>query len=164
MESQTGLVLGPLLFPLAALSLKNSVLHDSQLQRSAPPPQIPDLLLSMRKCVDDVKYRMTVNKLKLNDDKTEAMIVSSGRMSRSLSSSFPASVTEGSASVPLPDTVKNLGVTLDCYLTMRTHVSSLVRSASIELRHSSSIRHLLSTDATKTLVFLPSFVLSRLDY
>ena len=78
---------------------------------------------------------MTVNKLKLNDDKTEAMIVSSGRMSRSLSSSFPASVTVGSASVPLPDTAKNLGVTLDCYLTMRTHVSSLVRSASIELRH-----------------------------
>ena len=43
-----------------------------------------------------------------------------------------------------------------------THVSNLVRSANFELRRISSIRHLLSTDATKTLV--SAFVLSRLDY
>ena len=35
---------------------------------------------------------------------------------------------------------------------MKTHVSNLVRSANFELRRISSIRHLLSTDATKTLV------------
>ena len=40
--------------------------------------------------------------------------------------------------------------------------SNLVRSANFELRRISSIRHLLSTDATKTLV--SAFVLSRLDY
>ena len=45
---------------------------------------------------------------------------------------------------------------------MKTHVSNLVRSANFELRRISSIRHLLSTDATKALV--SSFVLSRLNY
>ena len=45
---------------------------------------------------------------------------------------------------------------------MKTHVSNLVRPANFELRRISSIRHLLSTDATKTLV--SAFVLSRLDY
>ena len=45
---------------------------------------------------------------------------------------------------------------------MKTHVSNLVRSANFELRRISSIRHLLSTDATKTLV--SAFVLSRLDF
>ena len=50
----------------------------------------------------------------------------------------------------------------NCHLIMKTHVSNLVRSANFELRRSSSIRHLLSTDATKTLV--SAFVLSRLDY
>ena len=45
---------------------------------------------------------------------------------------------------------------------MKTHVSNLVRSANFELRRISSVRHLLSTDATKTLV--SAFVLSRLDY
>ena len=43
---------------------------------------------------------------------------------------------------------------------MKTHVSNLVRSANFELRRISSIRHLLSTDATQTLV--PASVLSRL--
>jgi len=55
--------------------------------------QIPDLLPSMQKCVDDVKTWMTVNKLKLNDNKTEAMILSSGRISRSFSFFFPSSMT-----------------------------------------------------------------------
>ena len=51
---------------------------------------------------------MTLNKLKLNDDKTEAMIVSSGRKSRSLSFSFPDFITVGCASVSLSDYVKNV--------------------------------------------------------
>ena len=43
---------------------------------------------------------------------------------------------------------------------MKTHVSNLVHSATFELRRISSIHHLLSRDATKTLV--SAFVLSRL--
>ena len=86
-----GSVVGPVLFVLCTALLstgieKHSVLHhlyadDSQLQKSAPPHQIPDLFLSMQKCTDNIKSWMTLNKLKLNDDKTEAMIVSSGRKS-----------------------------------------------------------------------------------
>ena len=106
---------------------------------------------------------MTLNKLQLNDNKTEAMIVFSDRKSRSLSLSFPDFITVGCASVPLSDSVKNLGVILDCHLTMKTQVSNLVRSANFELRRISSIRHLLSTDATKTLL-VSAFVLSCLDY
>ena len=105
---------------------------------------------------------MTLNKLKLNDDKTVAMIVSSGRKSRSLSFSFSDFIGVGCVSVPLSDSLKNLGVALDFHLTMKTHVSNLVRSANFELRHISSIRHLLSTDATKILV--SAFVFSHLDY
>ena len=63
---------------------------------------------------------MTDNKLKLNDDKTEVMIISSSRMSTALS--IPDSFDIGNASVPLSDTVKNLGVTLDCHLSLKTHV------------------------------------------
>ena len=72
-----------------------------------------------------------------------AMIVSSVRKSRSLYFSFPDSVTV-------------LGVTPDRHVTMKTHVSNLVRSANVELRRISSIRRILPTDATKTLS-LPLF-------
>ena len=76
--------------------------------------------------------------------------------------SFPDFITVGCASVPLSDSVKNLGVTTDCHLTMKTHVSNLVGSANFELRRISSSRHLLFTDATKALV--SAFVLSHLAY
>ena len=59
-----GSVLGPVLFvlytaPLSAVLEKHSFLHhsyadDSQLQKSAPPHQIPDLFLAMQKCIDDI--------------------------------------------------------------------------------------------------------------
>ena len=73
-------------------------------------------------------------------------------------------MTIGSASVPMSDLVKKLDFRLifDCHLTMKTHISSLVRSASSELRRISSIRHLLSAYATKIAVSV--CVLSRFDY
>ena len=58
---------------------------------------------------------MADNKLKLIDDKTEVMIISSSRMSTALS--IPESFDIGNASVPLSDTVKNLGVNLDFRLS-----------------------------------------------
>ena len=104
----------------------------------------------MQKCTDDIKFWMTLDKFKLNDDRTEAMIASSWK-SRSLSFSFQDFIIVGCASVPLSDAVKNLGVRLDCRMTMKPCVFNLVRSANFELRCISSIRHLLSTNATKTL-------------
>ena len=97
---------------------------------------------------------------KLNDDKTEVMIISSSRMSTALS--IPDYFDIGNASVPFSDTVKNLGVTLDCHLSLKTHVLNLVRTANFELRRIGSIRSLLTTEATATLV--SAVILSRLDY
>ena len=50
-------------------------------------------------------------------------------------------------------TVKNDGVTLDCHLTMKAHISNRPRLANFELHRVSSIRHLLSTDVTKNPCF-----------
>ena len=111
----------------------------------------------MPNIIDDIKTWMTLNKLKLNDNKTEGMTISSGRKSRSLSFSFQDSLTVGSASVPVSDSV-----TLDSHVTMKTQVSHQVRSANFELFGISSIHHILSTDAKKTLV--SAFVLPRLEF
>ena len=70
----------------------------------------------------------------------------------------------GDANVPFVLSVKNLGVTLDSNLSMSQHISNTCKAAYIQIRHIyiSSIQHLLSTQATQTLVC--SLVLSRLDY
>ena len=88
------------------------------------------------------------------------MIVSSGRKSTYLSSSFSDSLIIGSASVP--HSVKSLGVTLDCHLTMRTHISTPVRSANFKLHRISWIRHLCPQ--IQQVFSVSGIVLSRRDY
>ena len=98
-----GSVMGPVLFvlctaPLSDVMDSHSVLHhtfadDTQLQKSAPPQQVDGLIQSMQQCVHDVKSWMTHNKLKLNDDKTEALIISAPRISNSIP--LPDSFTVG---------------------------------------------------------------------
>ena len=114
----------------------------------------------MQDCISDVKSWMTYNKLKLNDDKTEAMIISAPRLSSS--ATLPDSLTVGNTQVPFSQSVKNLGVTLDAHLTMTVQIANLIKAANFELRRINSIRHYLSLEATKTLV--SAFILSRLDY
>ena len=77
-------------------------------------------------------------------------------------SSLPSVNHIGNYVVPFVPSVKNLCVTLDQHLSMSQHVSNTRKTAYIQIRHISSIRHLLTTHETETLVC--SLVLSRLDY
>ena len=72
------------------------------------------------------------------------------------------STTVNSASCWRKKSVKNLGSTLDCHLTMNAHVSNIARTCYFELRRLASIRRFLTSTATATLV--SAFVLSRINY
>ena len=98
--------------------------------------------------------------LKLNDSKTQLMLVTSKR-SKHLHS-LPTSITIGNAQISFKQSVKNLGFTLDCHLTMNAHVSNIARTCYFELRRLASIRRFLTSTATATLV--SAFALSRIDY
>ena len=151
--------------PLSAIIDSHSIIHhlftdDLQLQMSAPPDRISELLHSMQSCISDVKAWATANILKLNDSKTELMLVTSKR-SKHLHN-LPTSITIGNAQIPFKQSVMNLGLTLDCHLTMNAHVSNIARTCYFELRRLASIRRFLTSTATATLV--SAFVLSRIDY
>ena len=113
-----GSVLGPILFtmyikPLSAIIDSHSIIHhsfadDLQLQMSAPPDRISELLHSMQSCISDVKAWATANMLKLNDNKTELMLVTSKRTKHL--HSLPTSITIGNAEIPFKKSVKNLGL------------------------------------------------------
>ena len=165
-----GSVLGPILFtmyikPLSAIIDSHTVIHhsftdDLQLQMSALPYRISELLHSMQSCISDVKALATANMLKLNDNKTELMLVTSKRTKHL--HSLPTSITMGNAQIPFEQSVKNLGFTLDSHLTKNAHVSKIARTCYFELRRLASIRRFLTSTATATLV--SAFVLSRIDY
>ena len=75
---------------------------------------------------------------------------------------LPTSITIGNAQIPFKQSVKNLGFTLDCHLTMNAHVSNIARTCYFERRRLTSIREFLTNTATATLV--SAFVLSRINY
>ena len=101
---------------------------------------------------------MTANKLQLNDNKTEAMIILSNRMS--VHSPLPSVIHIGDADVPFVSSVKNLGVTLDSNLSMSQHISNTCKAAYIQIRHISSIRHLLTNQANQKKIYAVLFSLA----
>ena len=104
-----GSVLGPILFtmyikPFSAIIDSHSIIHhsfadDIQLEMSAPPDRISELLHSMQSCKSDVKAWATANMVKLNDSKTELMLVTSKRTKHL--HNLPTSITIGNAQIPL---------------------------------------------------------------
>ena len=98
--------------------------------------------------------------LKLNDNKTGLMLVTSNRTKHL--HNLPTSITIGNAQIPFKQSVKNLGFTSDCHLTMNAHVSNIARTCYFELRRLTSIRRFLTSTATATLASV--FVLSKIDY
>ena len=151
--------------PLSAIIDSHSIIHhsfadDLQLQMSAPRYKISELLLSMQSCISDVKAWATANMLKLNDNKTELMLVTSKRTKHL--HNLPTFITMGNAQFPLKQSVKNLGLTLDCHLTMNAHISNIARTCYFELRRLASIRRFLTSTATATL--RSAFAKSRIDY
>ena len=92
----------------------------------------------MQSCISDVNAWVTANMLKLNDNKTELMLVASNR-TRHLYN-LPTSITIGNAQIPFKQSVKNLGFTFDCHLTMNAHVSNIARTCYFELRRLAYIR------------------------
>ena len=86
--------------PMSAIIDSHSIMHNSfaddlQLQMSAPPDRISELLHSMQSCICDVNAWATANMLKLNDNKTELMLVTSNRTKHL--HSLPSSITMGNA-------------------------------------------------------------------
>ena len=114
----------------------------------------------MQSCICDVKAWTTANMLKLNDNKTELMLVTSKRTKHL--HNIPISITIGNVHIPFKQSVMNLGLTLDYHLTMNAHVFNIARTCYFELRRLASIRRFLTSTATSTLA--SAFALSRIDY
>ena len=104
----------------------------------------------MLSCISDVKAWETANMLKLNDNKTELMLVTSKRTKHL--HTLPTSITIANRQIPFKQPMINLGFTLDCHLTMNARVSNIVQTYCFELRRLASFRRFLTSTATATLV------------
>ena len=147
--------------PLLTHTIINHSFADKiQLQMYAPPDRISELLHTMQSSMSDVKALATANMLKLNNNKTELMFVTSNRTKHL--HNLPTSITIGKTQIPFKHSVMNLDFSLDCHLTMNAHVSNISRTCYFELRCFASFRRFLTSTATATLV--SAFVLSIAVY
>ena len=113
-----------------------STSYNTQLFSFALPADLGTLIIQTEMCVEHVEAWMDSNTLKLNSDKTEALMV--GTCSRT-SVSCDEHLKIGSSLIPFQPKLKNLGVVLGSSLTMSITLALSVLSCaeSVPSVHSS---------------------------
>ena len=112
----------------------------------------------LHNCLADIDTWMTLNRLKLNKEKTELLVLHS----RHRPPPAFASLKIGSEVILPSDSARNVGVIFDNTMTMVPHINSTCKSAFYHLRNIARIRKFISLKTTETLVH--AFVNSKLDY
>ena len=109
-------------------------------------------------CVQEINNWMILNGLKLNEEKTELLLLSSRcRLSPSLEF-----VRVGSETIQLSSSVRNLGLMLNPNVDMEDHIKKICKSCHFHLINISKIRSYLDRDSTEAIIH--AFVTTNLDY
>ena len=156
-----GSVRGPVLFTLYSQPLSDVIAchscdyhkyaDDTEISDSSPPSDFTSAQSNIQYCIRDTLSWMQSNKLKLNTEITEMMLVGS---SVRISSVGCESADIDENCIPFQTTVTYLGVHLDQTLSLKQHISSLCRTTLLALWTIASIRPFLSNSSIVKLVAL----------
>jgi len=110
-------------------------------------------------CISDVRAWLIHNRLRINDLKTEFLVVGSRLQ---LSKIATDSITVGDSTIQPVNSVRNLGTWFDSNMSMSIHIGKIFSKAFYGLYKIRQLRKFLNPESTKTLVH--AFVTSHLDY
>jgi exonuclease III len=132
---------------------------DTQLYLSFDPSDYQDAVSRLEACLFEMKVWLADNHLKLNEEKTEFMVIGQKANVQKLPS--PHEIQVGDATISASEKAKNIGAVIDTQLNMVSHVNHISKSCYVHLRSIGRIRPNLTEDAAATLVH--SFISSKLD-
>ena len=167
-----GSVLGPKFFldyesPLGEIIRSHGVeahfyADDTQLYLSFKPDKQEiaqgEALTKLQNCISDVRAWMAANFLKLNDDKTELLVLGTPQQLEKVSIE---SVTVGNCQIEPSPTVRNIGAHFDQHLKMNHQVSLTCKAAWLRLYQIGKIRPYLTESETRSIVH--AYVTSKID-
>ena len=151
-----GSVLGPMLYTLYTYTapLSSTVRshglgahffgNNSQLYVTFRPLEPSDTLTMLAKqtaCIKHTKEWMLVSMLKLNDNKTDCLVISSRSM---LSKITIQPVLVGDCLIEPSPAVRNFGVIFDHHMNLQAHVQRVCQTCDMHLRNIAAIRGALT--------------------
>ena len=114
----------------------------------------------LKNCLNDIQSFMFANKLKLNPDKSEFILIGSKKNHNQLLPQFPINILGNQVSPA--QSVRNLRVVFNSNFTFSNHVSQVIKSTRVQARDLYRIRPLL--DLNTSVLLANALVSSRLDY
>ena len=132
---------------------------DSQIYIVIRPSTLYITISRVERCICEIQKWMEENLLKLNEDKTEILLIAPPRKQHHLNN---ITFTFGGSTIVPSDKIKNIGCWWNTTFSMDTQADYIVRICKYKLRKVNRIKRYLTPAALKTL--FQSLVISRLDY